>query len=536
MSGILSMIAGGTYSTKPDAPTIGSATATSTTTATVAFTAPAKDGGATITSYTATSSPGGVTGTLSQAGSGTITVSGLTTGTAYTFTVTATNSVGTSVASSASNSITTFLAPANTVAPVVSGTATRGQTLSTTDGTWNGIPTPTFAYQWQRAGSNIGGATSSTYTLVSADVGNAIRCVVTATNTVSAVSANSNATAAVAAQVPGAPTSVSATSTGTTTATVSFSAPADNGGAAITTYTVSGGGSGSSSGSPISVTGLSAGTSYTFTVTATNSAGTGPASSSSNSITTTPALGQSFGGGYFAGTFSTNANGTATHYLVVAPRSAGDHYSKQFKTFQDTNGAISSSLKQSVIDGPTTRTALLGPTYGGTNTGDETAGKGHPGLEYAANNFTGGYSDWYIPAKSELEMLYYNFKPTTVDNRTLGWNASYSNPQDTPREDSGSHGNRYAVPQRTSGYASQNPAQTSLTAFQQGGSDYIGEDSSPNSIYYWSCSEYPDNSAYVWCQPFNSTGTSGNFNSPGFQRPEAKTSYHRVRLVRRVAV
>jgi len=47
-------------------------------------------------------------GTLigTPAGSGTITVSGLTTGTAYTFTVTATNSVGTSAASAASNSIT----------------------------------------------------------------------------------------------------------------------------------------------------------------------------------------------------------------------------------------------------------------------------------------------------------------------------------------------------------------------------------------------------------------------------------------------
>jgi hypothetical protein len=61
----------------PGAPTIGTATATGNTTATVAFTAPSDNGDDTITSYTATSSPGGITGTLSQAGSGTITVTGL---------------------------------------------------------------------------------------------------------------------------------------------------------------------------------------------------------------------------------------------------------------------------------------------------------------------------------------------------------------------------------------------------------------------------------------------------------------------------
>lgn len=92
---------------KPDAPGIGVATATEWNTATVAFTAPAYTGTSTITSYTATSSPGGFTGTLSQAGSGTITVTGLSETTAYTFTVTATNSSGTSVVSSASSSVTT---------------------------------------------------------------------------------------------------------------------------------------------------------------------------------------------------------------------------------------------------------------------------------------------------------------------------------------------------------------------------------------------------------------------------------------------
>ena len=277
------LVAGGAV--VPGAPTIGAATATGTTTATVAFTQPAFNGGAPITSYTATSSPGSITGTLSQAGSGTITVSGLTTNTAYTFTVTATNVVGTSAASSASNSITTLTVPVNTVAPVVSGTATTGQTLSSTTGTWTGTATITFAYQWKRAGSNISGATSSTYALVDADVGSAVSCVVTGTNSQGSSTGTSNSTGSVAGLIPDAPTSVSASSSAnSSTIIVSFTPPANHG-SAITSYTVTsspGGYTGTGAGSGIGVS-VAFNTSYTFTVTATNGVGTGPASSASNS-------------------------------------------------------------------------------------------------------------------------------------------------------------------------------------------------------------------------------------------------------------
>ena len=110
---------------------------------------------------------------------------------AITCEVTATNAFGT--ASATSNSITgTATAPVNTVAPVISGTAVVGQTLSSTTGTWTGAPTPTYTYQWKRNGSNIASATSSTYTLVQADATFAITCAVKATNAAGSAEATSN--------------------------------------------------------------------------------------------------------------------------------------------------------------------------------------------------------------------------------------------------------------------------------------------------------------------------------------------------------
>ena len=214
-------------------------------------------------------------------------------------------------------------APVNTVAPVVSGTASFGSTLTTTNGTWLGAPAPTFTYQWQRVTTNISGATSSTYVLVAADVGNTIRCVVRATNSVapSGVTANSNSTASVAAIVPGAPTIGAATATGVTTATVAYTAPASNGGATITLYTATSSPSGitgtlATAGSgTITVSGLSGGTAYTFTVKATNSVGQSAASAASNSITTNVAPSQQ--AFTTAGTYSWVAPAGVTSVSVV---------------------------------------------------------------------------------------------------------------------------------------------------------------------------------------------------------------------------
>jgi len=378
-------------------------------------------------------------------------------------------------------------APVNTVAPVVSGTATVRQTLSTTNGTWTGIPTPTFTYQWFRSPStSISGATSSTYTLVDADVSNTIFCRVTGTNVVAAVNANSNTTSSVAAAVPGAPTIGTATATGSTTATVNFTAPASNGGATITLYTaidqnsttrgtLAQAGSGT-----INLTGLTDSTNYTFRVFATNSVGNSANSAASNQITTTPTVGAAYGGGFFAGQISTAGNGVASHNLVIAPVASGQSI-KQWMTSNDVSFGASS-----VIDGPTNSANMNSATF--------------PAAQFCEGLTIGGFSDWYMPAKNELEVCYYNLKPTTTSNNT------------------GSGTNTNAVPSRGSNYTSGTPAQTSAASFQSGGAEAFVAD------YYWSSTEfYPIRG---WIQRF----------SNGYQIYYTKSSNLRVRAVRRVAV
>jgi len=127
--------------TVPSAPNSVTAVSTGPTTAEVSFDAPDSDGGTVITAYTATSSPGGITRTISQASGGTISVSGLITGVAYTFTVKATNYIGNSVASSNSNSITGVVPTTTTIAPTPTTVAPTPTTVAPTPTTV--APTPT---------------------------------------------------------------------------------------------------------------------------------------------------------------------------------------------------------------------------------------------------------------------------------------------------------------------------------------------------------------------------------------------------------
>jgi hypothetical protein len=121
--------------------------------------------------------------------------------------VTATNAVGAATATSNATTVVQSKSspPVNTSPPTISGTAQQGQSLSASPGSWSGTQPITYAYQWQRCNSSgsacgtISGATGSTYTLTSADVGSTMRVAVTATNSAGSAGATSNATAVVQA-------------------------------------------------------------------------------------------------------------------------------------------------------------------------------------------------------------------------------------------------------------------------------------------------------------------------------------------------
>ena len=293
-------------------------------------------------------------------------------------------------------------------------------------------------------------------------------------------------------KVPNAPTIGTATGVSTTSLSITFTAPSDVGGGAITSYiaiakrtsdgvlfTASG------ASSPITVTGLTA-VPFTVTVVAVNAYGPSAASAASNSVTPAipvPVVGSVLGGGFFAGQISTAGNGIADYNLVVGPVASAQSTSKQWKIVNTTTAGTTS-----VIDGPANSVAMNDVT--------------HPAALFCEAVTTGGFTDWYMPAKNELEVCYYNLKPTTdINNTSFGTNTN-------------------AVPSRGSNYTTGTPAQTSATNFKNTGSEDFA------SNFYWSSTG--TTAPYAWAQRF--------YNGTQYDAFFTKDTALYVRAIRRVAV
>lgn len=186
--------------------------------ATVSFTAPASNGGAAITSYTVTSSPGGKvkTGTTSP-----LTVVGLTNGTAYTFTVKATNSMGAGPSSSPSNSVTPATlpgAPTNVTAVAGVGKAT----VSFTAPASNGGSAITSYTVTSNPGGKTGTGTTGPVTVTGLTNGIAYTFTVRATNAVGTGPSSAPSNSVTPVTTPNAPTNLRATMGRTTVSYVTL--------------------------------------------------------------------------------------------------------------------------------------------------------------------------------------------------------------------------------------------------------------------------------------------------------------------------
>ncbi len=256
--------------TPPAAPTSVSVVAGSQS-ATISFAAVTG-----ATSYTAISTPGGISSTSTASP---IVVTGLTNGVAYTFNVTASNAAGSSTAKT-TVSVTPVAAFGIPVAPA-SASAVAG----------NGSATITFATQ---AGANYytitampgnltGRVFGSPVTAIGLHNGTAYSFGITATNTAGTSAATTTNSVTPFLPAPAAPSNVSAIA-GNGSARITFGNVLNA--SSYTVVTTPGGASVNQAYGPITISGLTNGTAYTFAVSAKNSSGTSAATGSNSVVPT----------------------------------------------------------------------------------------------------------------------------------------------------------------------------------------------------------------------------------------------------------
>jgi hypothetical protein len=201
-------------------------------------------------------------------------------------------------------------------------------------------------------------------------------------------------------------------------------------------------------------------------------------------------IGQPVGGGFFAGLISHTADGNPTHALIVAPSATGATGTGYMLTtmLQWKTATTTTDGTTSVFDGAANTAAMVAAGIAD-----------HPAAQFCVNLSIGGATDWYLPARWELDIAYFHLKPTTTGNATSAGD------------------NPYSVPRRDSKYTTDVPPQTSITAFQSDQAEpFIGN--------HWSSTEFSASAALALV-----------FTS-GFQSNGSKANNLRVRAFRRIAL
>lgn len=198
-------------------------------------------------------------------------------------------------------------------------------------------------------------------------------------------------------------------------------------------------------------------------------------------------IGQAYGGGYYAGVIRIN---NISYALIVAPKST--QVTLRYKTTADASlGA------QSVNDG-----------WANTNAINNSS---HPAAQHCRSLTTGGYTDWYLPSRDELEICYRYLKPGTYSN-TTGATVGTGN----LAKNNGSNANSDPI---GADYTSSNPAQTGATLFRNTSAEAYDQTT------YWTSTEYTSSTNSAICGSF--------YSGQQFHATKTTTNYL-VRAVRRV--
>jgi hypothetical protein len=183
----------------------------------------------------------------------------------------------------------------------------------------------------------------------------------------------------------------------------------------------------------------------------------------SRQSTQTIPIGTAMSGGYLAGRISI---GGQTYRLIVSPKTA--EVARQMRTtFTGVSGASTS-----VNDGYTSTQAIY--------TADPT---NNIAAAYARTLNLNGFTDWYIPSRDELEIMFRNLNPSFSSNQTA-----------IRQDDSlGTGTNSNSVPTGAA-YTTNNPTQTTVAQFRVGGDQALTHTGQP----YWTSSRSLTQPAYMW--------------------------------------
>jgi hypothetical protein len=213
-----------------------------------------------------------------------------------------------------------------------------------------------------------------------------------------------------------------------------------------------------------------------------------------------------------SGTF-TDWSIMSRYRVVVAPKASGENASVTIKNANTALPTACRTLNEGMLATQAMRDADTSTVY--------------PAAHWARALNIDGWTDWYIPARDELELCWRNLKPVTNNNyvtadRRTGQQYSYAN-NGAFGDTANTHGtNNNSSPQGVA-YTTTVPAQTAATAFITSGAETFGF----TGDYYRTCTEYSD--SFVWVQYWWST-------APGGQDYASKNAIYKVRVVRRSIV